>query len=42
VPRSQVIPFIPEGGNWILQKAVNNVCGQLSAALEVVQHGGDG
>merc|ERR1740130_908070 len=40
--RAKIIPYLAAGAPWPLDKLVNNQCGQLSAALEVTQHTGEG
>ena len=40
--RAKIIPYLHAGAPWALGLLVNNQCGQLSAALEVVQHNGGG
>lgn len=40
--RVKIIPFISSGTSWAVKSIVNNRCGQISEALEVVQCNGPG
>jgi len=40
--RLKILPFLAEGGGWLMGKAVNNQAGQLAMALETRQFEGPG